>query len=128
MKDPLLSNLSSYFKSNPLVILAIIFGSQVTSKARYDSDFDLALLIRQNNEYKRLGIKETIRNDISKVLGISTEKVDIVDIANAGLAITSTIVSQGKVLKGEGTLELSHFYIRTWALEEDFNMRLNHGF
>lgn len=119
------TELSYYFENNPTVILAILFGSQATHQATLDSDYDFAILMRTRHGFKNLGLKEGIRHDISKILNLSTERIDIVDIATAGLSIASTIVSEGKVLKGDGTLELSRFYTRTWALEEDFYWRLN---
>jgi len=122
--DP--SGLTNYFHDNPIIILAILFGSQTTNQATVNSDYDFAILMDIKSEYEKLGIKETIRNDISAILDIAMEKIDIVDIARAKLSIASTIVSEGKVLKGDGTLELSRFYLRTWALEEDFYWRLNH--
>jgi predicted nucleotidyltransferase len=61
MKNLTFDKLSTYFQSNPQIILAIIFGSQVIGKPRQDSDYNLAILIQQKDVYKRLGIKGTIR-------------------------------------------------------------------
>lgn len=118
-------NLTTYFEDNPAIVLAILFGSQTTSGHTKNSDYDFAILMNTKDELGRLALKESIKKEIRLILNIRDEKIDIVDISTANLSISSSIVEEGKVLKGDGSLELSQFYLKTWALEEDFYWRLN---
>jgi len=116
-----LKRLKEYFHNNDHIILAILFGSRAKKSNKNSSDWDFAIQLESSiSGIDALGMKEVVRNDLSRLLNWESENLDLVDIANVGLSLASTIVEEGIVLKGDGSLELSRFYTRIWALEEDF--------
>lgn len=116
-----------FFEKNDLVILAILFGSQAKNEANETSDWDIAVLMKNTgNQLDDLALKETIRHQLRSTFDWREENLDLVDLSKVRLSLASSIVEDGIVLKGDNTLALSRFYLRTWSMEEDFYWRLEH--
>lgn len=101
--------------------LAILIGSRANSTASSESDWDIAIQWQRDlAEMSKLAQTEKLRNQISKTLKITDNKIDFIDIPAAGLAIRDEIANRGIILKGENTLALSHFLTRTWRQLEEY--------
>lgn len=62
--------------------------------------------------------------DLARLLGITPERIDLVDIPSARLAMRAVVAEEGLLLKGDNTLAWSHFLLRTWEeLEESYRER-----
>ncbi len=119
--------LIQFFEKIDLVILAILFGSQTNNQATENSDWDIAVLMKKTgNQLEDLAIKETIKHQLKLAFGWQDNNLDLVDLSKSNLSLASSIADEGIVLKGDNTIELNRFYIRTWSLEEDFYWRLEH--
>ena len=64
---------------------------------------------------------------IAKALGVHPDKVDLIRLDTARLAMREVVANQGVPLKGEQTLAWSRFLTQTWAEVEDFCWRKNHA-
>lgn len=108
--------------------LALLIGSRSTGRTRDDSDWDFAVQWNKAMPFERVLEKtEELRGQIAKYLGTTTDKVDLVDIPSARLAMRAVIAEEGLLLKGDNTLSWSHFLLRTWGELEDFYWEKRHA-
>ncbi len=68
-----------------------------------------------------------LRHKIAGATGIHPDKLDLIDIPTARLAMRAVIAEEGIALKGEDTLAWSHYLTRTWGELEDYYWRQNHA-
>jgi predicted nucleotidyltransferase len=117
--------LEQFFYQQLNITFALLFGSRAKGFNQAESDWDFAIWFEnQSDVMLRFLEKEELRQQLANLLKVNTDKVDIVDLQTASLSISSSIVEEGMVLKGDDSLALSLFYKRIWALEEDFYWRL----
>jgi len=120
--------LESFFKGREELELALMIGSRVTSRTRDGSDWDFAVQWRKGMPFEQVLEKtEVLRGQLAKCLGTATDKIDLVDIPSARLAMRAVIAEEGLLLKGDNTLPWSHFLIRTWGELEDFFWEKQHA-
>lgn len=113
--------LEQIFHKNNDLELAILIGSQASSRATMESDWDIALQwVRDMDFMDQLAKTEVLRNELAKVLEITDAKIDLVNIPTAGLAMREEVANKGIILKGENTSELSHFLTKTWRDLEEY--------
>ena len=118
--------LQQHFEKYSWVKFAFLFGSQARGDATQSSDWDIAIWLDNDiAPLERLAKIEDLRNALAKLLGKNDTAIDIVELNRAELSIAATVVNEGIVIKGEHSLELANYYVRIWALEEDFQWRLN---
>ncbi len=101
--------------------LAVVVGSQALCTATENSDWDIA--IRWNRllaPLQRVAKSETLRRLLAKKLAVSENKIDLIDLSNARLAMRAAVAEEGIVLKGDDNLAWSHFLLRTWRDLESF--------
>ena len=65
----------------------ILFGSQINGKSRKDSDIDIAILTRNID-----------KNQEAKIMGFSSERVDILIFDKLPLVIKFRVIKEGKIL------------------------------
>jgi len=115
------SPLRIIFQGNDNLELAVLIGSRVTGKCTATSDWDIALQWRREMDImQQLAQTETLRNQLARQLNISDNKIDLINIPTAGLAMQSVVANEGVLLKGANTLAWSHFLLRTWRNLEEF--------
>jgi len=105
----------------PELELAILVGSQADGRAHSESDWDVA--IQWNHEMSfldNLANTETLRRKIAVVLEVKEDKVDLIDLPRAGLAMRVLVAEEGIPLKGEECLVWNHFLGRVWRELEDY--------
>lgn len=101
--------------------LAVLVGSRAQGNANDDSDWDIALRwLPEIEPLQRLGKTEILRRLLASKLKLPEDKIDLIDLTNARLAMRSVVAEEGIVLKGEDTLAWSHFLQRTWRDLESF--------
>ncbi len=109
----------------PQIIFAVLIGSQANEMARPDSDWDVAVWItRDLTGMGRLSLLEEVRCQIACALDVSPEKIDVVDLANAGLAMRAAAVNEGVLLKQDKGSIYNRFLNRTWREIEEFNWEM----
>lgn len=96
--EDVLPRLKEFFSNRRDVELAILFGSLV-ERGYSVNDADVAIkLSKVDGKLLTLG---GIVHEIAKVLGLSEDKVDVVDIDDADVYLLWRIVKGGIVLKGD---------------------------
>ena len=63
---------------------------------------------------------ETLRRTIAKLLEVTEDKIDLIDLTKARLTMQAVAAEEGVVLKGEGTLAWHYFLQRTWRELEEY--------
>lgn len=102
--------------------LAILIGSRATGTACPDSDWDIAIQWKRGMDFmQQLAATEQLRRDVAKMLGVSEQEVDLIDLPTARLAMQAVVAEEGITLKGGDSLAWHHFLQRTWRdLEEQY--------
>jgi len=80
----------------------VLFGSQADDTANENSDYDLAIMAERPeplyDNFSRFG---KILNQLSTLLQISEEKLDLTDLHNEDILLRYQIVLTGKLLVGD---------------------------
>lgn len=123
-----LATIKNVLQSFPDLELSILVGSQAKGDATPESDWDIALRWNKNvGVLHALQQTELLKQKISDAAQIRRDKIDIIDMTKARLAMRAVIAEEGILLKGEDTLAWSHFLTQTWAELEDYYWRQNHA-
>jgi predicted nucleotidyltransferase len=123
-----LNALRNVLAATPGLAFAVLVGSRANNSARPDSDWDIALQWHIATPWMQmLGDQETLRRQIAETLGVPAERIDLIDLPRANLAMRANAAENGRVLKGEDTLEWAHFLTRTWRELEDFYWEQSHA-
>ncbi len=123
-----LNSLRNVLTATPGLAFAVLVGSRANNSARPDSDWDIALQWHSVTPWMQtLGDQETLRRQIAEALGVPPERIDLIDLPRANLAMRANAAEDGRVLKGEDTLEWAHFLTRTWRELEDFYWEQSHA-
>lgn len=95
--------LKNYFKKDPEVVLAFVFGSQAENLEREFSDWDIAVYLKKTNFKKA----NKIWSDLVDILG---KEVDLVCLNQAPPILASKIIREGIPLKiGDRKFFLNYF-------------------
>lgn len=120
--------LKHLLKAYPEIELAILIGSQALNMATPHSDWDIAIRCNKEiNALARLEHAEILKPKIAEVVGVHQDKIDLIDMVTARLAMRAVIAEEGLLLKGDDTLAWSHFLTQTWAELEDYYWRKQHA-
>ncbi len=108
--------------------LAVLVGSRAEGRAGVDSDWDIGVQWRAGLSFMEiLGLTETLRRDLARVLGVTEDKIDLIDMSKAGLTMRALIAEEGVPLKGEEQLAWYHFLSRVWRELEDYEWEKSHA-
>lgn len=123
-----LNSLRNVLAATAGLAFAVLVGSRADNRARPDSDWDIALQWRSATPWMQtVGDQETQRRRIAETLNVSPDRIDLIDLPRANLAMRANAAENGRVLKGEDTLEWAHFLTRTWRELEDFYWEQSHA-
>jgi len=112
----------------PELELAILVGSQADGRAHSESDWDIAIQWTYEMSFlDNLANTETLRRKIAQALKVSEDKIDLIDLPRAGLAMRALVAEEGIPLKGEDNLAWNHFLARTWRDLEDYEWNKKHA-
>lgn len=107
---------------------AVLVGSRAQGTAHPASDWDVALCWSSAlPPLQRLEWHEQVRQRLAAALSCSAEQIDLIDLAQARLALRAQVAETGLVLHGADTLAWARFLHRTWAELEDFYWRKHHA-
>jgi len=107
---------------------AVLVGSRADNSARPGSDWDIALQWHTAAPWMQIvGDQETLRRRIAETLNVTHDRIDLIDLPRANLAMRANAAENGRVLKGEDTLAWAHFLTRTWRELEDFYWEQSHA-
>ena len=100
--------------------LAVLIGSRAEGRARPDSDWDIAIQWqRKLTLLDNLAKTEDLRHKLGMALDVGDDRIDLIDLPRAGLAMRALVAEEGIPLKGENTLIWNHFLARVWRELED---------
>lgn len=100
---------------------AVLVGSRAAGAARSDSDWDIALYWCDGQPWlDRVAKTETLRRECAKALGVVEARIDLIDLANANLAMRAAVAEEGLPLTGGESVAWARFLRRTWRELEDF--------
>jgi predicted nucleotidyltransferase len=123
-----LNTLKSLLAATAGLDFAVLVGSRADNSARHDSDWDIALQWRTATPWMQtVGDQETLRRWIAETLNLSLDRIDLIDLPRANLAMRANAAESGRVLKGQDTLAWAHFLTRTWRELEDFYWEQSHA-
>jgi len=116
-----IAELKNWLAEQPEIELAVLVGSRASGGYRQDSDWDIALRWQYAiAPFQRLGKIEAARRAIADRLHTTPERIDLIDLAVAKLAMRAEVAEHGIVLKGEDDLVWNRFLLRVWRELEDF--------
>lgn len=114
--------LRAFLADQPALELAILVGSRAEGRAHDGSDWDIALQWpAEQSLFDTLAHSETLRRDLAAKLGVSEERIDLIDLPRARLAMRAVVAEEGVPLKGEDSLAWNHFLARTWRELEEYS-------
>lgn len=108
--------------------IAVLIGSRATGRAHADSDWDVAIQWPiQLAPFDVLARTETLRRGLAARLGVGEDRIDLIDLPRARLAIRAVVAEEGLPLKGEDSLAWNRFLARTWRELEDYAWEQAHA-
>lgn len=125
---PQFSQLALALDQVPELELAVLVGSQANCSATAQSDWDIAIRwAKRTLPAEQLAFEAKLVQRIAQTLTIHPDKIDLIQLTAAKLAMREVVANQGIPLKGAQTLAWFHFLTQTWAEVEDFYWRKNHA-
>jgi predicted nucleotidyltransferase len=101
--------------------LAVLIGSRTTGKALSDSDWDIAVRWHRGlSSLAMLSAMEKLRSRIARALDVSEDKIDLIDMTVARLAMRALIAEEGIPLKGGDSIVWNRYLNRTWRELEEY--------
>jgi len=107
---------------------AVLVGSRTTGTTHSGSDWDIALQWDARLDWiEVLGKTETLRRKMAEAIGVASDKIDLIELRRANLAMRAEVAEGGLPLLGEDTLAWAYFLTRTWRELEDFYWERQHA-
>jgi len=107
---------------------AVLVGSRTTGTTHSGSDWDIALQWDARLDWiEVLGKTETLRRKMAEAISVASDKIDLIELRRANLAMRAEVAEGGLPLLGEDTLAWAYFLTRTWRELEDFYWERQHA-
>jgi uncharacterized protein len=125
--------LGPVISGQPEVAFLVLLGSRARGTATVDSDWDFGVQFKSRADRsggERLAVcghHETLRRAIATVLGQPFEKIDLIDLSRAGLALRAEAAEHGFLLSDPDPLAWSRFLLRVWRELEQFEWERTHA-
>ncbi len=115
-------------QAEPALELVILVGSRANGTARPDSDWDIAIQWQRDIPWQdNLANTETLRRKLAAALDVAEDRIDLIDLPRAGLAMRALVAEEGAVLRGEDSLAWNHFLSRVWRELEEHEWEKQHA-
>lgn len=125
---PVLSAIRGALLDEREIEFSVLVGSRASGKVHPESDWDIAIQWHPSLDWLTLlGKTETVRRAIASALNTAPEKIDLIELRRANLAMRANVAEQGLPLTGEDTLTWARFLTRTWRELEDFYWAQSHA-
>ena len=95
--------------------IIILFGSQVSGKAKDASDFDFGVY---SGKLLTLSERTDISGYISKLQNINEDKIDLVDLSTSSPMLKFEVAKNGKLIDGE-EFDFIRFKVRAFKEYQD---------
>jgi predicted nucleotidyltransferase len=109
-----LHRLIRYLSGAEEILLAYLFGSQADGTAGPQSDYYIALLVRQPS----LALQARLAHEIGIILG--TDRVDVVLLNRAPVELAYAVIVQGQLLYQRSVAERVEFEAKVLSLYADY--------
>lgn len=90
--------------------LLILFGSRAKGTARTDSDWDVAVVANHHLTWEEWS---AALEQAARLLGVSEDKIDLVDLWSASPLLQQFVAKEGKLLQGDPFLFI-RFKVLAW--------------
>ena len=116
-----LARLREFLSGQATLELAILVGSRATGSTNAGSDWDIAIQWPVAlSLFDTLARTETLRRSLAALVGVAEDRIDLIDLPRARLAMRAEAAEDGVPLKGEDSLVWNHFLARTWRELEEY--------
>ena len=105
---------SEIFRERAEILLAYLFGSQADGTAGPQSDYDIALLVRQPS----LALQARLAHEIGTILG--TGRVDVAFLNRAPVELAYAVIAQGQLLYQRSVAERVEFEAKVLSLYANY--------
>lgn len=120
--------LQQVLDAQPDIELAVLVGSRAERCARPESDWDIAIQWKRGlSLLDSLAKTETLRHLLATALAVEDNRIDLIDLPGARLAMRAVVAEDGVPLKGEDSLVWNHFLGRTWRELEAWEWEKQHA-
>ena len=107
---------------------AVLVGSRAEGSAHAHSDWDIAIQwVRTLSLTEQLRRTELLRHQLRLALKLDEDKIDLIDVSGAGLAMRALVAEEGKELVVQDDLAWIRFLSATWFELEDHYWREHHA-
>lgn len=121
------SQLQAMLASTAGLSFAVLVGSQATGRTHALSDWDIAIQWgRQVSASARMAMTEQLRQTLRLLLQVPEERIDLIDLADARLAMRTLVAEEGQPLSIVDDLAWIRFLQNTWSELEDNEWRRQH--
>ena len=103
-----------HLKEDKEILLAYLFGSQAEGTAGPQSDYDIALLVRQPS----LALQARLAHEIGIILG--KDRADVVFLNRAPVELAYAVIVQGQLLCQRSVAERVEFEAKVLSLYADY--------
>lgn len=111
----------------PIPAISVMVGSRALGTATPHSDWDIAIWwLDGDDSWQNIGKTEILRRELAKVLDIAEDKIDLIDMQAAGLAMREKIANEGVLIYAQKLLDWMKFLTRTWWEVEQFYWEQQH--
>ena len=122
------ARIQAVFDGEPRLEIAVLIGSRCRGTATDNSDWDFAIQWSPELGFEGvLAATERLRAQLAEALGTDVDRIDLIDLRSARLAIRAVVAEEGCLLTGDGSLAWSHFLLRTWRELEDWTWESTHA-
>jgi len=123
-----IARLAQVLADTPELAFAVLIGSHANGTAHESSDWDIAVQWKYaGTPFDRLGRHEALRQRLAQCLQIRDEKIDLVDLPSARLAMKAVVAEEGQALQINDELAWAHFLTTTWRELEDYYWERSHA-
>ena len=107
---------------------AVLVGSRAQGREHHGSDWDIAIRWTPSlGGADKLVATEELRQQLRHALNVSEDRVDLIDLADARLAMRALVAQEGFPLFIRDDLAWIRFLQNTWAQIEDNQWRTQHA-
>lgn len=104
-----LNKIKTYLSGDPGILVAFLYGSQVTGRVNSDSDVDIALLFVRDqmpDTERRLQLTDDL-------VSITRREVDLLILNDASTVICMQVLRKGKVIYEQDHQAYLDFFVKT---------------
>lgn len=108
--------LRGYFAAQPDVIVVYLFGSQVTGQTQIGSDVDVAVLLKEDDDFTRFERRLRLGNELEKIVG---QSVDLIVLNDAPSLLVHKVIKEGRLVFGRDREAQIEFEVRAGQMDAD---------